>query len=80
MSACALRRWGTGTPCDRPTDTPASKEMAAKLAAIRAERERQDSAYFPAAATAATSANSLTESLSVARAGQTTGAPSASKG
>jgi hypothetical protein len=42
MSGCALRRWGPGTPCTRPIDTPASKEMEAKLAAIRAEREKQD--------------------------------------
>jgi hypothetical protein len=42
MSGCALRRWGSGTPCNRPIDTPGSKEMEAKLAAIRAEREKQD--------------------------------------
>lgn len=42
MSACALRRWGPGTPCTRPADTPASKEMAAALAKMQAERDLQD--------------------------------------
>ena len=42
MSACALRRWGPGTPCTRPANTPASKEMAAALAKMQAERDLQD--------------------------------------
>jgi hypothetical protein len=43
MSACARRRWGEGTPCARPAaETPAKKEMDAKLAAMLAARERQD--------------------------------------
>lgn len=42
MSACALRRWGPGTPCTRSADTPASKEMAAALAKMQAERDLQD--------------------------------------
>jgi len=41
MSACALRRWGSGTPCVRDS-TFAEKEMSQKLAAMRAEREKQD--------------------------------------
>jgi hypothetical protein len=40
MSACALRRWGTGTPCVK--ESGVEKEMALKLAAMRAEREKQD--------------------------------------
>jgi hypothetical protein len=52
MSACALRRWGAGTPCVKEPTTAAGKEMAAKLAAMRAERERQDAAFFPGAGTA----------------------------
>lgn len=47
MSACALRRWGSGTSCERPADTPAAKEMAARLAAMQAERQRQDTALYP---------------------------------
>jgi hypothetical protein len=39
MSGCALRRWGPGTQCIK-TDTPASREMAEKLAALKAEREK----------------------------------------
>jgi hypothetical protein len=42
MSACAIRRWGSGTQCEKPADTPTSKEIEAKLAAIRAERDKQD--------------------------------------
>jgi len=42
MSGCALRRWGTGTPCVREPATAAAKEMSDKLAAMRAEREKQD--------------------------------------
>lgn len=42
MSGCALRRWGPGTPCNRDADTPASKEMAAALAKMQAERDLQD--------------------------------------
>ena len=46
MSACALRRWGPGTPCTRPADTPASKEMAAALAKMQAERDLQDKMWI----------------------------------
>jgi hypothetical protein len=45
MSGCALRRWGPGTTCERPVDTPAAKEMAARLAAMQAARAAQDSAW-----------------------------------
>ena len=41
MSACAIKHWGTGTPCIK-TDSPAAKEMAAKLAQMQAERDKQD--------------------------------------
>lgn len=41
MSACALRRWGPGTSCVRDS-TPAEKEVSLKLAAMQAEREKQD--------------------------------------
>jgi len=50
MSGCALKRWGPGTPCTREPDTAAKKELAAKLEAIRAEREKQDTMWqLPAA-------------------------------
>jgi hypothetical protein len=42
MSACALKRWGAGTPCVREPATAAAKEVSDKLAAMRAEREKQD--------------------------------------
>jgi len=44
MSACALRRWGPGTSCVRDS-TPAEKEVSLKLAAMRAEREKQDTMW-----------------------------------
>jgi hypothetical protein len=42
MSGCAIRRWGVGTSCSRPTDTPAAREMNATLKEMQAERARQD--------------------------------------
>ena len=45
MSGCALRRWGPGTTCERPVDTPAAKEMATRLAAMQAARAAQDSTW-----------------------------------
>ena len=60
MSACALRRWGTGTSCGpRPADTPAAKDMAAKLAAMQAERQRQDSLWGPPAVAEPTQAEKV---------------------
>ena len=40
--ACTQCRWGTGTTTDRVPDTDASKEMKARLAAVMAERNKQD--------------------------------------
>jgi hypothetical protein len=45
MSGCAVRRWGTGSGYVKCGDTAASKELDARLKAVMAERERQDS-YF----------------------------------
>jgi hypothetical protein len=68
MSACARRQWGGGCqPTARPADSAAAKEMEARLAAIQAERQRQDAAWIsPAAAspskTAALPATAATQS------------------
>jgi hypothetical protein len=40
--ACTQNKWGKGTTTDRVPDTDASKEMKARLAAVMAEREKQD--------------------------------------
>ena len=40
--ACTQNKWGTGTTTDRVPDTDTSKEMKARLAAVMAERDRQD--------------------------------------
>jgi len=45
MSACAIKHWGTGTPCVKESNTAASKEMAAKLAKMKAERDKQDAVW-----------------------------------
>ena len=46
MSACAIKRWGTGTPCVKEPTSGAAKEMAEKLAKMRAEREKQDTMWL----------------------------------
>jgi hypothetical protein len=40
--ACTQSRWGSGTTTDRIPDTDTSKEVKARLAAVMAERDRQD--------------------------------------
>lgn len=45
--ACVANRWGQGTCSDKPK-TSVSKEMEAKLAAMKAEREKQDQLFSPA--------------------------------
>ena len=40
--ACTQNKWGKGTTTDRVPDTDASKEVKARLAAVMAEREKQD--------------------------------------
>ena len=45
MSGCALRRWGSGTACVKEPDTEAKKQMASALAAMQAERDRQDTMW-----------------------------------
>jgi hypothetical protein len=39
--ACVANRWGQGT-CSSERKTEVAKEMEAKLAALKAEREKQD--------------------------------------
>ena len=41
MSSCACRRWGPGTTCEKPIDTPSARELEAKMKAIMADREKQ---------------------------------------
>lgn len=41
MSSCACRRWGPGTTCEKPVDTPGARELEAKMKAMMAEREKQ---------------------------------------
>ena len=39
---CARKRWGAGTTCERPSNSPAAKEMQDRLAQMKAERASQD--------------------------------------
>jgi len=46
--ACVANRWGQGTcSADKPK-TSTAKEMEAKLAAMKAEREKQNQLFVPA--------------------------------
>ena len=47
MSRCALNRWGPGTTCERPINTESSKDLQAKIALMKAERDKQDSIWTP---------------------------------
>ena len=37
-----VNRWGPGTTCERPSNSEAAKDLQAKMAAIQAERDKQD--------------------------------------
>ncbi len=43
---CARKRWGAGTTCERPPNTPASNELQDRLAKMRAERASQDGMWL----------------------------------
>jgi hypothetical protein len=43
---CALKRFGPGVACTRPTNTEASKEMQTKLSQMMSEREKQDKMWL----------------------------------
>lgn len=43
---CARKRWGAGTTCERPPNTPASNELQDRLAKMKAERESQDGMWL----------------------------------
>jgi hypothetical protein len=42
--ACVSCKWGSGTTCEKPTI--GTKELSDKLAAIQAEREKQDNTFW----------------------------------
>lgn len=44
--ACTQNKWGTGTTKDREPDTDAAKEARARMAAMMAEREKQDGMWL----------------------------------
>lgn len=44
--ACVSCKWGTGTVCERPTNTASAKEVKSKLEEMMAERAKQDAKWF----------------------------------
>lgn len=44
--ACVSCKWGTGTACEKPSNTAAAKEVKTKLEEMMAERARQDQKWF----------------------------------
>lgn len=44
--ACVSCKWGTGTTCEKPTNSTSSKEVKTKLEQMMSERAKQDAAWF----------------------------------
>lgn len=44
--ACVSCKWGTGTACEKPSNAQAQKDMKEKLEQMKAERAKQDAAWF----------------------------------
>jgi hypothetical protein len=44
--ACTQCKWGTGTTCEKPSNTASSKELETKLQQIMIERMKQDTKWF----------------------------------
>ena len=42
MSLCAVKRWGPGTTKERVPDSETAKEIQERMAALNAERAKQD--------------------------------------
>ncbi len=55
--ACVSCKWGTGTTCEKPSSTVASKELEAKLKQMAEERMKQDNAWFSPPNTETTTKN-----------------------
>lgn len=44
--ACVSCKWGTGTACEKPSNTASSKELEAKLKEMMQARTQQDAKWF----------------------------------
>jgi len=42
MSLCAVKRWGPGTTKERASNSESAKEIQERMAALNAERAKQD--------------------------------------
>lgn len=45
MSRCACNRWGSGTTCEKPSNTVQAKELEQQLAKLKAERAKLDTIW-----------------------------------
>lgn len=43
--ACVRCKWGTGTTCERPSNSVAAKEIQSNFEKMMAERVRQDASW-----------------------------------
>jgi hypothetical protein len=63
---CAVRRWGPGTTCERPSNSAASKELQEKLAKMNQERMNQDKMWdTTSTATTATTVSKTDDTVSI---------------
>lgn len=44
--ACVSCKWGTGTTCEKPTNSIAKKELDTKLKEMMEARAKQDESWF----------------------------------
>ena len=55
--ACVSCKWGTGTTCEKPTNSVSGKELDAKLKEMIAARSQQDAMWLTPSTTQITSNN-----------------------
>lgn len=69
--SCSVNRWGTGTTCERPSNTEAAKELQTRIAAMAQERAKQDAMWTQSSAKPASS--DISESITSTAAPTTKG-------
>lgn len=61
--SCSVNRWGTGTTCEKPSNTEAAKELQARIAAMSQERAKQDMMWNSSVATPTSESASTSEAM-----------------
>jgi hypothetical protein len=64
--SCSVNRWGTGTTCERPSNSEAAKELQARIAAMSQERAKQDMMWNSSTPASDTSSPPVTTSTAMA--------------